>query len=358
MLDLSVDQVEGLLAATSTGAGSRTLDQALFAHAESVTSRFFGRDVYYRGIVEFSNVGRGGVCVEEGWRHLSRCAAMEAWGVQARSASSATSRMCMCTAWQVNRNEVLSAAAFVAQVCENDCGYCGIRKHQRRARRYTMPRDEVVEVAEWAFRHRMGTLMLQSGELNTPQRLRYLTQVVRDIKGRTAALDAAQRGLDPAALTPSAPGVGLCVALSGARAPSAGSRDYDTRKSAPASARRATLRLHACELWSTASVLTPVAGRCPPCVPQWANCPGSSTNSCGMRAPTATCCASSHQTRSSTPRYIRPRRHAAAKAAGVHACQLPEGPQGCMCQHLRLRGVMLHLPRAEMGEPGALPAGP
>ncbi len=64
------------------------------------------------------------------------------------------------------------------QVCENDCGYCGIRKHQRRARRYTMPREEVVEVAEWAFKHRMGTLMLQSGELNTPQRMDYLEDVV------------------------------------------------------------------------------------------------------------------------------------------------------------------------------------
>ena len=48
-------------------------------------------------------------------------------------------------------------------MCENDCGYCGIRKHQRRARRYTMPADEVVEVADWAFKHRMGTLMLQVG---------------------------------------------------------------------------------------------------------------------------------------------------------------------------------------------------
>ena len=59
VLDLSVDQMEGLLSATSTGAGSKVLDNALFAHAESVTGRFFGRDVYYRGIVEFSNVGAG-----------------------------------------------------------------------------------------------------------------------------------------------------------------------------------------------------------------------------------------------------------------------------------------------------------
>jgi hypothetical protein len=58
VLDLSVDQMEALLAATSTarGGGSTVLDNALFAHAESVSQRFFGRDVYYRGIVEFSNV--------------------------------------------------------------------------------------------------------------------------------------------------------------------------------------------------------------------------------------------------------------------------------------------------------------
>lgn len=33
-----------------------------------------------------------------------------------------------------------------SNVCGNDCGYCGIRKHQKGVRRYTMPIDEVVEV--------------------------------------------------------------------------------------------------------------------------------------------------------------------------------------------------------------------
>ena len=117
VLDLPVDQMEALLKATSTGEGSKVseagwrgcswaarrgvgwgtqatgrplafmvlhsslpvrhstlslthstalptpaqvLDNALFAHAESVSSRFFGKDVYYRGIVEFSNVSGQG----------------------------------------------------------------------------------------------------------------------------------------------------------------------------------------------------------------------------------------------------------------------------------------------------------
>lgn len=51
------------------------LDRALFVHADSVTRRFFGDQVYLRGIVEFSNV------------------------------------------------------------CANDCGYCGIRKFQRGVKR-------------------------------------------------------------------------------------------------------------------------------------------------------------------------------------------------------------------------------
>jgi hypothetical protein len=126
-----------------------------------------------------------------------------------------------------------------------------------------------VETAEWAFNHRMGTLMLQvrpggagldrvgcsdcwlgcgwlglaghaaacrsgshratltscprpkapatlqSGELNTPQRMQYLIDVVRAVKQRTQALDAQQRSLDPAHLPKDTTGLGLCVALSG-----------------------------------------------------------------------------------------------------------------------------------------------
>jgi hypothetical protein len=55
----------------------------------------------------------------------------------------------------------------------------------------------------------------QSGELNTPQRMQYLIDVVRAVKQRTQALDAQQRSLDPANLPKDTTGLGLCVALSG-----------------------------------------------------------------------------------------------------------------------------------------------
>jgi biotin synthase-like enzyme len=177
VLDLDVKQIEALLKATTLHQGNKALDEALFTHAESVTRRFFGKDVYFRGIVEFSNV------------------------------------------------------------CEFDCFYCGVRKHQPRTWRYTMPIPEVVEVAEWAFDHKMGTLMLQSGQLTTPERNSYIEDMVRKVRERTIEMDLAQRrlnsdsnnGTPPAAATtppPSTPPIdvtqsdlGLCVALSAGELP-------------------------------------------------------------------------------------------------------------------------------------------
>ena len=40
-----------------------------------------------------------------------------------------------------------------SNVCTNDCGYCGIRKHQKGIRRYTMPIQEVVDVSVDACAH-------------------------------------------------------------------------------------------------------------------------------------------------------------------------------------------------------------
>jgi hypothetical protein len=46
-----------------------------------------------------------------------------------------------------------------------------------------MPVEEVVEVARWAFTNKMGTLMLQSGELHGEKRLQYLEEMAREVGG-------------------------------------------------------------------------------------------------------------------------------------------------------------------------------
>jgi hypothetical protein len=44
-----------------------------------------------------------------------------------------------------------------------------------------MPVSEVVEVARWAFTNKMGTLMLQGGELHGEKRMRYLEEMAREV---------------------------------------------------------------------------------------------------------------------------------------------------------------------------------
>ena len=98
--------------------------RALFDYANSITESIYGSKVYFRGIIEFSNV------------------------------------------------------------CQKDCNYCGIRKHMQ-VPRYTMPKEEIIEQAIWAYENHFGSIMLQSGELNTEGRISMLVDVIREIKKRT-----------------------------------------------------------------------------------------------------------------------------------------------------------------------------
>jgi hypothetical protein len=134
-LALDQDALTDLLTETSVK-GNTQLEKALFSYADAVTTKHFGESIYYRGIVEFSNV------------------------------------------------------------CQNDCGYCGIRKHMGGVRRYTIPIPEVVEAARWAYDNRMGTLMLQAGELHSPARMEYLLKLIPAVREATVEMEAAQRGLD------------------------------------------------------------------------------------------------------------------------------------------------------------------
>jgi [FeFe] hydrogenase H-cluster radical SAM maturase HydE len=123
------------------------LEAALYDYANAVTELYFGDRVSFRGLVEFSNV------------------------------------------------------------CVKDCGYCGIRKHHQ-TERYTMEKQEVVDVALWAFDHGYGSLMLQSGELPTEKRLEWTVNVIKEIKEKTKAKEI-EKGLSPE----EARGMGIAIGL-------------------------------------------------------------------------------------------------------------------------------------------------
>eukprot|EP00727_Mastigamoeba_balamuthi_P007452 m51a1_g3327 hydrogenase maturase protein E (424) ;mRNA; f:366218-367823 len=162
-LDLNRIQLTDLLSAND---GSET-EAELFDLAETIVNRVYGNKVYLRGIVEFSNV------------------------------------------------------------CEKNCNYCGIRREMPKQAlpRYTMPDNEIVECALWAQKQRLGTVMLQSGEVSHPSRINWLIDVITQIRSRSIEADTVHKK-------------GVAVALS------VGEQSYDVyRRLFEAGGRRFLLRI-------------------------------------------------------------------------------------------------------------------
>ena len=94
----------------------------LFGAAEQRKKQFVGNKVYYRGLVEFSNI------------------------------------------------------------CSKDCLYCGIRKSNEHVVRYKVDNKEVLEACEFAWKNRFGSVVLQSGELSSPDFVNRVDGLLQEIK--------------------------------------------------------------------------------------------------------------------------------------------------------------------------------
>jgi biotin synthase len=54
-----------------------------------------------------------------------------------------------------------------SNVCGKDCLYCGIRKGNKNLKRYNLSDDEILAAARFAWENRYGSIALQSGELES-----------------------------------------------------------------------------------------------------------------------------------------------------------------------------------------------
>jgi len=69
-----------------------------------------------------------------------------------------------------------------SNICIKDCYYCGIRKSNHSVERYTMKEEEILKGAEWAYKQNYGSIVLQSGERNDEQFVSFIENVIRKIK--------------------------------------------------------------------------------------------------------------------------------------------------------------------------------
>ena len=70
----------------------------------------------------------------------------------------------------------------LGNICIKNCLYCGIRKDNKNADRYTLTDKEVFDAAEFAYNNRYGSIAIQSGELESKQNTDRITRLIEEIK--------------------------------------------------------------------------------------------------------------------------------------------------------------------------------
>jgi biotin synthase len=73
-----------------------------------------------------------------------------------------------------------------SNICSKDCLYCGIRKGNHNQTRYNLSDDEILDAARFAFVNHYGSVALQSGELESPvvaDRIENLLLKIKELSG-------------------------------------------------------------------------------------------------------------------------------------------------------------------------------
>lgn len=69
-----------------------------------------------------------------------------------------------------------------SNICSKDCYYCGIRKSNHQAKRYNLSDEEILNAASFAYESNYGSVVLQGGELSGPAFTKRITKLVKGIK--------------------------------------------------------------------------------------------------------------------------------------------------------------------------------
>lgn len=69
-----------------------------------------------------------------------------------------------------------------SNICSKDCLYCGIRKSNTNVVRYDVADDEILEACRFAWENSFGSVVLQSGELSSPAFVNRVDRLLKEIK--------------------------------------------------------------------------------------------------------------------------------------------------------------------------------
>lgn len=69
-----------------------------------------------------------------------------------------------------------------SNICSKDCLYCGIRKSNKNVQRYNATDDEILSACRFAWENRFGSVVLQSGERDSPAFVNRVDGLLKKIK--------------------------------------------------------------------------------------------------------------------------------------------------------------------------------
>jgi biotin synthase len=69
-----------------------------------------------------------------------------------------------------------------SNICSKNCFYCGIRAGNSKVHRYILTDEEVLSAARFAWENKYGSIVLQSGEVDTPPFVDRIDNLLKEIK--------------------------------------------------------------------------------------------------------------------------------------------------------------------------------
>jgi biotin synthase len=73
----------------------------------------------------------------------------------------------------------------LSNICEKNCYYCGIRKGNSSVERYILSENEIIEEALASYKWNYGSIVLQSGEVTGENYISFIERIIRRIKHET-----------------------------------------------------------------------------------------------------------------------------------------------------------------------------
>lgn len=69
-----------------------------------------------------------------------------------------------------------------SNICIKNCRYCGIRKGNENVERFMLTKDDILEISQWIYENGYGSLALQSGERNDSEFTLFIEETLIDIQ--------------------------------------------------------------------------------------------------------------------------------------------------------------------------------